>query len=133
VSNLEEIIIEKRFPKIIFRLRKDGIMNVVILSQPELLTMADLTESMQWVVSLGPNKYLNLYEGDFSSVDDEVRAHIASSDANHYTIADAFIRTNMADRILGDFYLKFHKPVKPTKEFDNREDAIKWLLDQKKE
>ena len=131
MSPNNNIVIEKRFRKIIFRLREDGIMNVVILNQQELITMEDLIETMEWVESLGPNKYLNLYEGDFSSVDAEVRAQIASPDANQYTIADAYVVKNMSDKMMGDFYIKYNKPVKPTKEFDNREDAIAWLLQQK--
>lgn len=127
----DEILIEKQFSKLIFRLRKDGIMNVIILSQSEILTIEDLYESMKWVESLGDNKYLNLYEGDFSSVDAEVRAKISSSEANQYTIADAFVIKNISDKMMGDFYLKYNKPVKPTREFNDREEAIEWLLNQK--
>ena len=133
MSDLIKIIASKKFPKIEFSLREDGIMNVIILSHPELLTMHDLFETMQWVESLGENQYLNLYEGDFSSVDAEVRAQISSDNANQYTIADAFVVQNISDTMLGDFYLKFNKPVKPTRKFDNREKAIEWLLEQKED
>lgn len=106
-------------------------MNVVILTHFDILTLADLEEAMEWVASLGPNKYLNLYEGDFASVDADVRAVVSSADANQFTIADAFVRRNIADRMVGNFYMKYNQPVKPSKEFDTREEAIDWLYKQK--
>jgi hypothetical protein len=33
----------------------------------------------------------------------------------------------LGQRILGNFYIKFQKPMIPTKIFNNHEDALEWL------
>ena len=45
-----------------------------------------------------------------------------------YTIADAIIVSNLAQKILINFYLKFNKPPKPSQAFNSEEQAINWLL-----
>ena len=74
-------------------------------------------------------KYLNLYEfGADSDADDEVRSWAAQDSGNHHTIADAFVIKSLAQKIIADFYLKFHRPMRPTKVFNSRRQAVKWLL-----
>ena len=127
-----KIEIEKDFKKVNFRLRKDGIMNVTLKSHTNLFTIKDWEESMRWIASLGDKKYLNLFEGNFSGADALVREKSASKDENKYTIADAFVVKNSSDSLIGNFYIQFNKPHKPTEVFQNREDAIEWLLQFKK-
>jgi len=124
--------IKKDFEKISFRLKSNGIMNITLKENVSLFTLSDLEETMEWVVSLGDQKYLNLYEGNFSAADALVREKSASIEENKYTIADAFVVKNTSDRMIGDFYMQFNKPCKPTKIFDDREEAIKWLLSHQK-
>ena len=122
------IEIEKEFKKIKFILNSNGVMNILLKKNVPLFTLEDLKETMDWVESLGERKYLNLYEGDFSSADASVRDKIASSDENKFTIADAFVMTNGSDKMIGNFYLQFNKPHKPTRVFEDRNKAIEWLL-----
>ena len=58
------------------------------------------------------------------------REFSASDEGLQFTIADAMVVTNLAHRILVSFYLKLNKPKKPSKAFDNEEEAIQWLLTQ---
>ena len=37
------------------------------------------------------------------------------------------IVTNLAYKIIANFYMKVHKPKRPLKTFRNEEDAIEWL------
>ncbi len=60
--------------------------------------------------------------------DHGAREFSASDEGLQFTIADALIVNNLAHKILVSFYLKFNKPKKPSKAFENEEDAIKWLL-----
>ncbi len=84
---------------------------------------------MVFVEKKGKKKYLNLFEfEDNSEVDNEVRDWAAIKSGNHYTIADAFVIKNFAQKILTNFYLRFNKPQKPSKVFNNTGDAINWLL-----
>lgn len=123
------VLIEKKeFPKVEMKLYSSGIMNIYLKTSFDLLTMEDLEGIYAWVYSLGENKYLNLFEGQFNIADAEVRAFISSPDQNKYTIADAVYIKNLSDKIMGDFYLNQNKPVMPTKLFGDRDEAINWLL-----
>jgi hypothetical protein len=42
-------------------------------------------------------------------------------------VADAFVIDSLAQRILGNFYLKFNKPQFPTRFFNSKEEALIWL------
>lgn len=63
--------------------------------------------------------------------DHGAREFSASDEGLQYTIGDAMITTSLAHKILVSFYLKFNKPKKPSKAFDNEEDAMTWLLSLK--
>lgn len=58
----------------------------------------------------------------------EAREFSASEEGLKFTIADALISKNLAHKILINFYLKFNKPPKPSRVFENEEEAMEWLL-----
>lgn len=55
-----------------------------------------------------------------------------STVANKSGLADAFVIHSLPQKIIGNFYLQFHKPAIPTKLFSTKEKAIEWLLSYKK-
>lgn len=57
----------------------------------------------------------------------EARHESASENGLKYTLADAFVARNLAQKLLVNFYIKFNQPAKPTKAFINEEEAIEWL------
>ena len=57
----------------------------------------------------------------------EVREYVASEPRSKLVTADAFIVNSLPQRIIANFYLKWNKPVRPTKMFDKEEEAIEWL------
>lgn len=127
-----EVEISKDFERIKMTLYTNGIMNVVF-KKDCIVELDDVQEVVEWVGSIGSGeKYLNLMEAESNSeVDAEARAFAASNNQNQYTIADGMVMTSQAHRILSNFYMRFNKPVKPTKVFNNRTKAIQWLLKQK--
>jgi hypothetical protein len=52
---------------------------------------------------------------------------LAKNENNPYSTADAFVIKSMSQRILANFYVKIHKPERPTKFFSSKEDAMTWL------
>lgn len=50
-----------------------------------------------------------------------------STEANKYGKADAFVIQTLAQKIIANFYIKFHKPKVPTKFFQSKEKALNWL------
>ncbi len=65
--------------------------------------------------------------GEFVSIDKEVRIFSASPESNIYTLADAIAYVSLAQKLIADFYIKYNKPVVPTKDFPSKEEAIEWL------
>jgi hypothetical protein len=126
------IEIQKEFEKIKMTLYSNGIMHV-LFKKDALVELEDVREVVDWVESIGSGrKYANLMEAESNSeVDAEARAFAASNNQNQFTIADGMVMTSQAHKILSNFYLKFNKPVKPTKVFTSRAKAIQWLLKQK--
>mgnify|MGYP006106308497 CR=1 FL=1 len=109
-------------------LREDGIMNTVF-DDNILIRIGDVVEALNWVESLGGKKYLNLFEGGYNTdFDMMVREYASSADENNYTIADAIITSTLSLNMVAKFYIQFNKPHMPTKVFDNRDEAIQWLL-----
>ncbi len=83
--------------------------------------------------SIGGGRYYNIFELDnFADVEPEVREWAADSEGNTYTYTDAIVINSLPQKIIADFYLKFNKPVSPTKIFNSLEKAVKWTFDQKK-
>ena len=65
--------------------------------------------------------------GKYTLADKEVRDFAAGEYGNKYTIAAAFVIKSLAQKILGNAYLKVNKPLTPTALFDSEEKAIAWL------
>lgn len=115
------------------RLYDNDIMNVIFADNC-FIDMRDVKEVMLWVEEIGHGRlFLNLYEGAYNTdLSPEVREFAASSDNNKFTISDAMVISSQAHELVTNFYVKFNKPVKPTRIFTNREEAIAWLLEEKK-
>lgn len=57
----------------------------------------------------------------------EARKFIAQAESNPYAKAEAYVISDLPQRIVGNFFLKFDKPARPTKIFTNEEEAMEWL------
>lgn len=66
--------------------------------------------------------------GNSTHFTSESRTFSASEEGLKYTIADAMVVNNLAQKLIVSFYLKVNKPPKPSKAFSTEEDAINWLL-----
>lgn len=125
--------IEKAFKNITMRLYDNGIMNV-IFADNGYIDLRDITEVMNWMEGVAHGRmFVNLMEGAYNTdLAPEVREFSASSNQNKYTIADAMIISSDAHKLVSNFYIKFNKPVKPTKIFTDRNKAIEWLLEEQR-
>lgn len=64
---------------------------------------------------------------DFALPSPEVRKYLAKKESNPCSIAEAYLVTTFAFKLLAQFYLKYNKPERPTKLFTNVDDAERWL------
>jgi hypothetical protein len=110
------------------RMRTEGITEMFVHSGFQL-TAENISEYRQAKEKLGGGKpYPNLVlMGAFSAADATAMKSSASSDMRKLRVADAFVIDSLAQRILGNFYLKFNKPQFPTRFFNSKEEALKWL------
>lgn len=112
----------------IVQLRNDGIVQVDFGDDIDI----DLKESTEIVNSIGilteGKKVLVLnIAGKNTTATGAARNHSASQDGVKFTMADAFVTNSLAQKLLGNFYMNFHKPGAPTKMFDDVEKATEWL------
>lgn len=65
------------------------------------------------------------------SITKEGREMAASVNVLRNAVAKAIIAGNLASRIVGNFFIKFHKPDVPILLFNSEEKAVKWLFEMK--
>lgn len=106
----------------------EGIIHVHIKPACEI-ELSDAVYIVEAMGKLGNGKKhpVLIDAGSFSSIDKEARIFSAAAESNIYTIADAIAYYNLAQKLLADFYMKYNKPVIPTRTFPNKEEAIEWL------
>ncbi|MES2140930.1 MAG: hypothetical protein V4511_14580 [Bacteroidota bacterium] len=62
------------------------------------------------------------------SINKPARDFLASEKGSEGIIAAAFLIDSSVGRVLGNFFIKINKPIKPTKVFTDEIKAKKWLL-----
>jgi hypothetical protein len=109
-------------------LRPDGIL-VMYCDEDTIYEVEQIKEVVEATGKLtGGKKCAQLtIAGKYSSVTRETRDFIATDEAVKYTSAEAYVIQSLAQRILGNFYLKFYTPKVPTRVFTDVEKAEEWL------
>jgi hypothetical protein len=112
-------------------LRADKILHIDI-APDEIFVVDDFNEIMAAAYKIGRGKkFLNLITVAKDTVPDhESRAMSTSKEGSIYKLADAFVITSLAQKLVGNFYMNFHKPYVPTHFFNNEQEAVKWLKKQ---
>ncbi|MFL5763413.1 MAG: hypothetical protein ACJ77K_05670 [Bacteroidia bacterium] len=109
-------------------LRSDGIVMMRVNNNANI-SVKDAREMVEAAGKVGNyKKYpILIIAGKYALADKEAREFAAGAEGNRYTIAGAFVLRGLAQKLLGNAYLKVNKPVTPTAMFDNEEKAIQWL------
>ena len=110
-------------------IRPDGIM--LISMKPHFtLKLADAQAMVKLFQEMGDGKqFLLLFiAGNDSSVATDARYYASGIEANKYTIASAFVVRSVAQKLLGNAYVTFNKPITPTRIFTDENDAVTWLM-----
>lgn len=87
----------------------------------------EFVEALKKITGGVPHLILKV-PGAHALVDKDSRTYMATEEALRYSIAEAVIIRSLAQRVVGNFYLNFNKPVRPVKLFDAMEQAENWLL-----
>lgn len=76
----------------------------------------------------GGRKWAVLVDGaNFFSTTNEFRQLSASAAYTNLRLALAIVTNSMANKILGNFFIKVNKPSTPTRLFSNEAEALAWL------
>lgn len=65
---------------------------------------------------------------EFASTNSDVMKYISKNEHFPYSKAGAFVINSMSQKLLANFYLKINVPQRPTRFFNDKEEAIKWLI-----
>ena len=97
------------------------------------ITLEKAKEIIAAMIKLGGNKKLPaLIECDsFSLPTKEAREFLAEKNASPNAISEAYVIKSTAQKIVGNFYLQFDKPGRPTKMFNEMDKAIEWLENER--
>jgi hypothetical protein len=57
----------------------------------------------------------------------EAQLYSSSEEGSKFKLAEAFVAKTVAQRLIGNFIIKFHKPNRPTKVFREANSALAWL------
>lgn len=93
--------------------------------------LKDFNQLKEAAAFLGRGKKLyNLINvGIYTLPDDVARRESASKDGSIFKKADAFIVHSLPQRLIANLYLKFNKPLVPTKFFKDKKVARNWLYE----
>jgi hypothetical protein len=110
-------------------LRVDGITEINFDKgfYGELSDAKNIVTHIQKLNPISKALVLAVYEED-NMFSKEVRDYIAGDEVSEFVKADAFVLNGLALRLFGNLYLKINKPKRPGKIFNDKKEAIRWLL-----
>ena len=126
-----EILKNIQFEYANIELLSNGIIRVDMLSDHTI----DLEESVQ--INIAEGELLNgelesglvlMLAGSTTQFTNEALEFSASKEGLRFSIAEALVVKNLAQRMVVNFYLKINKPSVPSKAFDSEDAAAEWLL-----
>ncbi len=57
----------------------------------------------------------------------KARAYIATAESDPFASAEAYVIQSFSQKLVGNSFLQFNKPARPTRIFSSEEKAIEWL------
>ena len=117
-----------KLPNITVELLNEGIMHIHLNANSEI-TLNDAVHIVEAIgkITEGEKLPVLIDAGEFCVIDKEVRLFCASEGGSLYSSAEAIAYSNIAQKLMSNFYLNFNKPSVPTKNFADKKEAIQWL------
>lgn len=109
-------------------LRSDGIVLVTITSNEEV-EVKDVVEVVSALEEIGKGKKfpLLIITQKYTLPSPEARAYIATAGSNPFASAEAYIIQSFSQKLVGNVYISFNKPARPTRIFTSEAKATEWL------
>ncbi len=100
----------------------------VSVNESEEFTVEDLKKLVNAQKELGGEKLPVLVIcAEHATTNSDLLKTISKNCNNPFSKADAFVIKSMAQKILANFYIKINQPERPTKFFNDKNEAVNWL------
>lgn len=107
---------------------EDGIARTIVKPGAEIF-IQDAKENTAAVASFFREQKFPLLVDirQIKSISSDAREHFSIRGRESVVNAYAIVTASALSRMIGNFFLLFHKPVVPVKLFNREEDALRWL------
>ena len=101
---------------------------LVMLMKDNTIEPEDAKEHVQAALQLmGSDKFVVILDGGLTlDVSEKAMTYIAKYENKNW-LAFAIVVRSISERLFANYYLKFKRPVRPTKVFTTRKGAVEWL------
>lgn len=99
----------------------------LVLEKEDMVTM--LNEAVAFTE--GKKYYALIDTSNHVETTVEGRNYYSNSELSKYRFVDAFVVTSLPIKLVVNFYIRFNKPLIPSKMFNSRVEAMNWLLELK--
>ncbi|MDF2438102.1 MAG: hypothetical protein K0Q95_2478 [Bacteroidota bacterium] len=122
------ILDEKESESHILSIREDGIARIRIKENIEV-DVIHVREIVNALEILGNRKKfpLLILSSEYTLPTADARTYIASAASNPYASAEAYMIRSLPQKLVGNVYLSFNKPARPTRLFTEEAKAVEWL------
>lgn len=125
---IQALTLIKKFDILSVALRDDGIVLIDVKANQEI-DIKDVKDVVATLEQIGNGKKypLLIITGEYTLPTAEARAYIATPESDPYASAEAYVVTSLSQKLVGNVYLNFNKPARPTHIFTSEEKAVEWL------
>lgn len=124
----DQIIRKIDLPESVIGLRKDGIVHVFYKAHTEITIEYQERQLKVFREITNGKPFPAIYEADeYVTVGKEARENAIRLEPLTPTLCKVVYVTNLAHKIISEFYFKFNKPAQPFRVFSSFEDGIAWL------
>ncbi len=109
-------------------MESDGIARTVVKPGAEIF-LQDAKENTAMIETFHNEKKFPLLVDmrNIKSISSEAREHFTLKGRESVVNAYAMVLSSSLSRMIGNFFLSFHKPIVPVKLFDHEDKALIWL------
>lgn len=121
---LEKEVTTKKFT---VKVNDDGFYEMTIFNNEEILVPDVPAVTAAFRQISGKRLPVLVICEEFATTNNEVMKFLSKNENFPLSKGGAYVVHSIAQKIMANFYLKMITPERPTKFFNNREDAVKWL------
>lgn len=127
IAVVKELQMEEMFRCVLY---DNGIIEIIWDAKLEMIEVHHLVHAQNSIGNLGEGNKMPIYMTihEFLGVSNEGREFASSPEGVRFTLANAVLIDSLPKKILFNFFVKFNKPIAPTKGFTTKEDTFNWLL-----